>query len=364
MRKRVIAMACMVLTSLMIWKLPDVLGQYPVNREGTIRNRGWQGVLRVWVCQDWSSGAMGWVTKQAAAFEKSHKGVRISIRRVTQGAWLADGAVLPDALIFSAGMVNEPRELLAPFAKPEGFLHEAARAGEWAGEQYALPLALGGYAVLVNEAMWPEGAPLAEPAAVKKQVRYAIQSPGGGALAALAGWDEGVEAARRLSRPEGFGVVTADAAYGTFVGENVAAQVGTVDQTRRFGALVAAGRGFEYRVETVLSGFCDQVLMIGKIDGYSDRKRDAVSEEFVWWVTGKAAQDTLMGAGLIPVREDAARAGDAMPTMKALQERYQTELATPNAFGWAAVKGEFFERALHAVLTDATNFRDAIEKVR
>ncbi|MDR0397376.1 MAG: hypothetical protein LBH66_08755 [Oscillospiraceae bacterium] len=364
MRKRVIALICMLLTGLLIWKTPEALSRYPVSRDGTIRQRGWQGVLRVWVCQDWSSGAMGWITKQAAAFEKSHKGVRVSVRRVNKDAWLAEGAVPPDVIIFSPGMIDEPRGLLAEFGKPEGFIREAARSGEWAGGQYALPLALGGYVVLANNAMWPEGAPLSEPVPVKKQTRYAIHSPGGGALAALSGWEAGLIAARSLSKPEGFGTVAPDAAYSVFAGGNVSALVCSLDQARRFGALVSAGRGFDYRVETPLSGFCDQLLLIGKVDIDDDRKRGAMAVEFIHAATGLDAQDTLLNAGLIPARADAAKAGGSTPALQALQQRYLTELAAPNAFGWSAMKPEFFERALYAVLNDASGFRDAIEQVR
>ncbi|MDR1262516.1 MAG: hypothetical protein LBK46_03375 [Oscillospiraceae bacterium] len=364
MRKRVIALVCMLTTGLLIWKMPEVLTGYPANRDGTIRQRGWQGVLRVWVCQDWSSSAMGWITKQAAAFEKARKGVRVSIRRVPSGAWESEDAVLPDVLIFSPGMVSEPRGLLHPFGGTEEFLSEAVRSGRWAGEQYALPLALGGYAVLINEAMWPEGAALVEPGPVKKQQRYAIHSPTGGALAALLGWEAGVEAARVLSRPEGFGSVQLDSAYSAFVGGNVAALVCTIDQTRKFGALVAAGRGFDYRVETPLSGFCDLTLLIGKMEGEADRARDAAVSEFIWAVTGKTAQDSLLNIGLIPVRNDAAKAGEVTPVLKALQERYQTELVAPNAFGWATAKDEFVSRALHSVLKDGGGFNDAVEQVR
>ncbi|MDR1600304.1 MAG: hypothetical protein LBS11_10630 [Oscillospiraceae bacterium] len=364
MRKRLAALVCMLLTGLLIWRMPEALSQYPVNRDGTIRQRGWQGVLRVWVCQDWSSSAMGWITKQAAAFEKSHKGVRVSVRRVPKGAWLAEDAVLPDVIIFSPGMVDEPRGLLARFGQPEGFIREAARSGEWAGEQYALPLALGGYVALANNALWPEGSPLAEPAPAGKRTRYAIHAPGGGALAALTGWEAGLIAARSLERPEGFGEASPDAAYSAFVGGNVAALVCSLDQARRFGALVSAGRGFDYRIETPMSGFCDQVLLIGKAEGGDDRKRGDMAVAFIHAVTGKDAQDTLLDAGLIPALAGADKAGSATPALQALQERYQEGLAAPNAFGWSAVKSDFFGRALYAALNDASGFRDAIEQVR
>ncbi|GHU71447.1 hypothetical protein AGMMS49992_05460 [Clostridia bacterium] len=364
MRKRIIALGCMLLTGLLIWKMPDVLSQYPVNRDGSMRERSWQGVLRVWVCQDWSSSAAGWVAKQSAAFEKANKGVHVSIRRVLPGAWDADGAVPPDVLVFSPGVLDDPRELLTPFADSDSFLSEAARSGRWMDEQYALPVALGGYAVLVNEAMWPAGTALGEPPPVKKQTRYVIEAGAGGPMAALLGWEEGVEAARGLSKPEGFGTVSVDSAYSTFVGGNVSVLVGTLDQTRRFNALVNAGRGFPFRVETPLSGFCDQVLLVGKVGNEPDKARDEMALAYIWALTGKAAQDTLLSVGLIPVRKDAVEASDATPTLKALQTRYRTELATPNAFGWGGVRKEFFDRALYAVMHDTAGVRDAIEQVR
>ncbi|MDR1569222.1 MAG: extracellular solute-binding protein [Oscillospiraceae bacterium] len=364
MLKKLTALGCVALTVFLLWRMPSLISGYPVNRDGLIRRKSWEGVLRVWICQDWSSTLPAWLSRQITAFEKEHKGVHVRVQKVAPGAWENEASVPPDILLFSPGMLSAPQDILIPFAPSEEFLPETLRSGRWMGEQYALPVALGGYAVLFNEGLFPPGVALIDPQPIKKQQRYALNVARGGALAALIGWDEGVRAARTLRMPEEFGTSTSDQAYAAFVAGNVGALVCSIDHARKFAAREAAGKGFAYRIETPLSGFCDQIAMIGRIRRDTNDGRSDMANEFVWFVTGKAAQDTLANFGLLPVRTDAAEPSAVTPALAALYNRYKTQLITPNAYGWSAVKDTFFDQSLYALMSDVGAIHDTIEQIR
>lgn len=368
MIKKITMLGCAALTAILLWQIPYIVSGYPVNRDGAIRDKNWEGVLRVWVCQDWSSSLSSWLSRQATQFEKAHKGVRVSVQKAAPGDWANTQAVPPDILLFSPGMIDDPQNWLVPFSTPDGFNSEALRSGKWMGEQYALPVALGGYVVLVNEGLYPPDGSLTDLPAAKQQrkppQKYALHISRGGALAALTGWDAGVLAARGQNKPPDFGTATADQAYAAFTQGNVAALVCTIDKARQFAAREAAGKGFPFRVETPLSGFCDQIALIGRIKKGAPQGRSAMADALVWQLTGKEAQDTLTNFGLLPVRLDAAEPQSTTAALSALYERYKTQLATPNAYGWSAVKSSFYDQSLYALMNDTQAIREAVEKVR
>lgn len=386
MLRRVMIGVSLALTALIVLCVLFVLPSHPVDREGSMRSKRWEGTLRVWVCQDVSSTLPSWLSSQIKTFEKANPGVHVRVRSVPRGTWLDSEAVYPDVIIFSEGMIDAPQDFLSPFAKTDGFIAEAMRAGKWMGEQYALPLSLGGYAVLINESIWPSGEPLKDPMPVaglfeesvpaangdvnedsvtvakKKQIRYALFIPRSGALTASLGWSDATTAARTLNLPEGFGTATPDAAYSAFVGGNVGSIVATVDQTRKFAAREASGKGFAYRVETPLDPFCDLITFVGRVHS-GDSARDKVADLFVAGLVGSEAQAMLPSYGMIPSIVG-ANPSEATPILKTLYERYQSNLVAPNAFGWSQVKSSFLDQSLYALMNDTKVMRDTIESVR
>jgi len=368
MRKKIVPILCLLLTALLlallVWQAPVLRKRFPINREGSIVKQGWQGVLRVWVCQDWSSGTMAWLSKQASAFEKSHKGVHVSLRRVTADVWKNPDVVLPDLLIFSPGMIEEPEGFLYPLAGATNFYEEALRAGRWRGEQYAIPVSLGGYIVLVNEALWPEGTALSSPSGLKNQPRYALHCAQNGGLAAMGGWGEGIDAVRKFKLPQQFGQTTSDQAYSAFVSGSVAALICPVDTARKFAAREAAGKGFKFRVETQLSGFTDLILMAGRVRSTPDTARDSLADQLLWALTEPEAQKTITNYGMLPASTSVSHVGAETPTLQALYNRYQQELLIPNVFEWRKVRSVFWERARYAITQDVMSLVSAVEAVR
>lgn len=363
MGKKLRIIACVAIAGLLIWQLPAVFSAFPIDRSGT-QNPSWRGVVRVWVCGDWSSGGMSWLSKQASLFEKAHSGVKIRLRRAEPGAWTEEGAVLPDLIVFAPGTIDAPETLFIPIAGAEGFLEETLRSGRWQDEQYALPLALGGYAVIIHEKLWPADTEWRTPETEKKQVRYALHCAQGGGLVALAQWPEGVAAARTLTVHPDLGQAMLDPAYQDFASGRVAAFVCTLDQVRRFAALEAAGKGFPYRVQALPSGFCDQLLLAGIPVAKREADCLAMVETLLQTLTQTEAQNALIQYGLLPVSTQTLPPSNATPTLRSVYLQYLEGLQIPNAYGWEAVQTAVWETARHAVFQDTDALWQAIESVR
>ncbi|GHV25852.1 hypothetical protein FACS18948_0200 [Clostridia bacterium] len=364
MYKKIIALICVLATILLVWQMPALLSNYPINRDGDIHNKQWEGVVRVWVCQDLRSSFNSWLSKQIAAFEKANKSVNVRVMNVRPNEWEREGVVLPDVLLFSCGTMNDPENWLIPFGQTDLFQAEALRSARWMGEQYALPVAMGGYAVMYNDSIFPLGSELTNPASVKKQPRYALHASGSSALAALLGWADGVDAVRSLKLPNNFGTATNDQVYAAFTAGNIGAIVTPVDYVRKFAAREAAGKGFTYHVETPLSGFNDQLIYIARMDNGTVAARQAMADKLVWYLTSKSSQDALPQYGLLPTLIGSTPPGKSAPTLAALFDTYQDSLAAPNTFGWQAVKQDFINQSLHALKNDVSAIDDTIEMVR
>lgn len=363
MGKKLRVILCVGIVGLLVWQLPAVFKTFPIDRSGT-QDSSWQGVVRVWVCGDWSSGGMSWLSKQASLFEKSHSGVKIRLRHAQAGAWTEQGAVLPDLIVFSPGTIDAPEALFTPIVGAEGFLEETLRSGRWQDQQYALPLALGGYAVVIHEKLWPADTALQTPKAEKKQVRYALHCSQGGGLVALAQWPEGVVAARTLTTHPDLGQAIPDQAYQDFATGRVAAFVCTLDQVRRFAALEAAGKGFTYRAQALPSGFCDQLLLAGIPVAEREPQRLAMTEALLQTLTQADAQNALTEYGLLPVSAQALPPSNATPLLRAVYLQYLEGLQIPNAYGWKEAQATVWETARHAIFQDTDALQWAIESVR
>ena len=117
---------------------------------------GYTGVLKLWVCEDWSGGALcAWLNRCLTAFEKAHKGVYVQLTQVSRGtmARYASAQVIPpDALIFSPGMLDGAQGLAR--LKTDAALRDSlSRMGRTEDGLYALPIALGGYGFAVNRSL-------------------------------------------------------------------------------------------------------------------------------------------------------------------------------------------------------------------
>ena len=117
---------------------------------------GYTGVLKLWVCEDWSGGALcAWLNRCLTAFEKSHKGVYVQLTQVsreTMARYTSAQVIPPDALIFAPGMLEGTKGLAR--LKTDAALRDSiVRMGRTEEGLYALPVALGGYGFAVNRSL-------------------------------------------------------------------------------------------------------------------------------------------------------------------------------------------------------------------
>ena len=110
---------------------------------------GWSGVLRLWLYTDWQTGTGSlatWLNRCTAVFEKRHPGVYIQTRTVSPEtlAAFAQGEVNPpDLIVFSPGALEGAAHL---FPVEGDVLPSLTRCGQESGANYAVPIAMGGYA--------------------------------------------------------------------------------------------------------------------------------------------------------------------------------------------------------------------------
>jgi len=326
-RDRRIVWIAVALAAVLVWQRDALLHAGP---KPDIAPRPERRVLRVWVCESWI-GSAAWLEKQCAIFERTNPGVNLRVRRAQPSELTEEGAVLPDLLLFAPGILADPTALLSPLYGELPVRAELAAAGCWQERQWGVPVAMGGYALLVNPEGYPDPeqpaldrqhmAAAAQPAHGKQPARYALQCAGGDALAYPAallaqggalrgGWPQGIAALRGGGAlPDDFALCTPDKAYADFTGRRTMALLGTQRDIRRFSALVEAGKGFDFRVVP--------------------------------------AQQALVAHGLFPVRSDVpGYDAEATPWLHAMAQSLAAEdIWVPNAFAWTGQRSEFLARA-------------------
>ncbi len=364
--KKMAAVLAVAAAALLIWQHEAIWAKQEKPR---IAQRPQRQVLRLWVCEEWM-GSAAWLEAQCAAFERAHTGVSLRIRRVQPSELTAPDAVLPDVLLFAPGALAEPEALLLPVRGALPVRAELAAAGRWRGEQWGVPVAMGGYALLVNAEGYrdPETTALsqeameaaAQTAKGKQPAKHALQCAQGGALAYPAallaqggalrgGWPQGIAQARGgKTLPEDFARCTPDKAYGDFTGRRAMALLGTQRDLRRFSALCEAGKGFPFRVEAPKQAFTDQLLFAGVVRaGERSDATMALCAALLRHLTGGEAQQALTAQGLFPVRADViGYDAEATPWLHAMAASLADEgVLVPNAFTWAQRREPFLSRS-------------------
>jgi hypothetical protein len=363
-RKAVVAVA-VALTAALLWQHDALLRVQP---KPGVAPQAERRVLRVWICESWM-GSTAWMERQCADFEDAHAGVSVRIRRAQPAELVEAGAVLPDVLLFAPGVVADPEPLLAPIYGETPVRAELAAAGRWRDVQWAIPVAMGGYALLIAEEAYRTPVVSAlDPAAMagatraargKQSARYALQCAKGGPLAYPAallalggalrdGWPQGSAGLRgQGTLPEDFGLCTPDKAYADFTVGRAGALIATQREVRKYSALEARGKGFPFRVEPGRQAFTDQLLMMGVLRGdLGDDQRAALCAELLWRLVGEQAQQALTEYGLFPVRGDVpGYDAQATPWLHAMAASLASpEVLTPNAFTWTEGREPFLAR--------------------
>lgn len=131
-------------------------------RQAAIESRydGFSGVLRLWVLRGWSCGGRtltSWLNGRIAAFERQHSGVYIQLSEVDESALrrFDDGSVNPpDMMLFPPGTLDGSTHLQS-LPWPAKLRSGLERIGASEGRAYALPVAMGVYALASSGTLLP-----------------------------------------------------------------------------------------------------------------------------------------------------------------------------------------------------------------
>lgn len=328
-------------------------------------------VLTVWVLGDDISG-MGFLRNRSAAFEKANPGLRVYLRMADAAELTAADAVLPDVLVLGPGDVTAPETLLTPLVE-DSLLSGALRAGRWQDRQYALPFAISGYVLAVDNAVIPatdiQQAPI--PSLWDDQFRapdtqedtpitpnvlpwdalaasftprtqqgkrkiaatYALQAPGGTPLMLLATLSESRQSTLDApALPEDFMACTPKKAYSDFTAKSAHGVMLTLPQWRSFQALVSAGKGFAAQAYVPTFAFTDLYLAAGVIKA---SKKPETALAFVKHLVSIDGQTALGKYGLLSVLPGMHLYGSDTPTLYQMEQLYGTDVFLPNLYTYS-----------------------------
>ena len=299
-----------------------------------------QQTLSVWLIAD-TCDASAWLRRELAAFEKLHPGVRTFLRRADAQELYAQGAALPDVALFSTGAVTRPEAALLALAGDWGVRADALSAGQYRGEQYALPLCFAPMTLCVPERLLASPDRTARATATPKshfsfQTASPVQPKQTPAPPEIP-WDA---LADQLAAPEGTALqqllLTAPAAARAKLIARVGAQWNADgeaikgDYAARALPLAQAQKqeGERFALTPAVS---DRVLL-----GALTRQSESAAA-LLQWLLSEAAQGDLAAHGLYPLREGAALPqGDALT--RELSALYGGPLLLANAFSCAAAE--------------------------
>lgn len=321
---------------------PFLAALLPVSSGELVRERyaSWCGVLRIWKCEGWQcgSGSMnGWLNGCIAKFEKSHPGVYVQVTETSQEAirGFREGKVNPpDAILYAPGMLETPSGL-KELPESSGVRKSLQKVGWYGGIRYAVPVAMGGYALAINNVLLPEtppdwsGIPADEYPALTVQRDGDYLSWSAAVIAMFSGSSqmegkeevligEGINlglpetGAEETRQPTEYAdnalpmeLERSDAAYKEFIAGNAAAIPVTQREIIRLRQLSENGKGPDWRIEAIGGAFSDQLMLFSIVEWPREdaEQRYRLCAEFMNLMLSEQRQSELERACAFPVLE-------------------------------------------------------------
>ena len=347
----------------------------------------WTGVLRLWKCEGWTAGngsLTGWLTACVEKFEKKHPGVYVQLTDVSEEALrdFSNGSVNPpDLILYAPGMLDAPYSLVQMEAETP--LRGALQAlGMWQGARYAVPVALGGYAMAVNAQLLPETpGDWSELAAIETKAKAGqetaiLSAPKDGAhtswsaaLISMFAGDYapegenapapvgegidlglpggGVKATEESDESNGERLPNAlppylpedfrkeESVYQQFVNGETAAVPVTQREIRRLSLLSESGKAPDWRAEVMGLPFTDQAALVSVVaHEREDREaRQALSTELIQLMLTAEMQSKLTVSRAFPVIDLPPLYGNQAGMREMELALAEDSLLTPPAFG-------------------------------
>lgn len=358
---------------------------------------GYAGVLKVWLCEEWSGGALcTWLNQCTTAFEKNHKGVYVQLTQTSRAAmaqFVSAQVVPPDALIFAPGVL-EGAQGLAPLEEQDGLRECLTEMGRTEEGLFALPIALGGYGLALNRSLLealPEDWSALELAcpALNVPADEEGRSWSAALIALFAGLyatesgeparaGEGLElglptqtpAAQATAQPEQLDVALpgqlpedfrrTESVYNAFLRGETAAIPVTQREIRRLALLSEQGKAPDYAVAAYGAAFTDQAALfaVSAAERPEREARIALCKELLQWLLSDEMQGRLTLSRAFRVT-DGAFLYPAVSEMRALEEQLaRAELWVPPAFSsaWRQTASALCDRVQAGELTPREAF--------
>lgn len=300
MKHRLICLIALLLTGIVLWY---AMSAKPSQESLPGADAAQRRLLRIWVTSS-IGGGESWLRDCLKAWEKANPGTLTFLRTVSADELTREGAVLPDILLYTPGVITAPQDHFAPISGVEGVREPLLRAGRWQTLQYGLPLCYAGYALAVDSAIEPQLAVTPAPTTLLGRPAATI-NPDATAT-------PGLPDNATLLAPKGCGLFT----LGILLDDRPAlsddfATTDTADVYRRFqarqatsallttGQITALNGVFPLRVITPSEVLTDQVLMASIFPD-----ADASAAELLRYLISAECQRKLTQQSLHTVRED------------------------------------------------------------
>ena len=252
----------------------------------------WSGVLRAWVCADWSCGGsfVSWLNRCAVQFEKDHPGVYVEFSNVAEQA-LNDlpqsGLRPPELLFFSPDVFRNP-SILDPIPDSAPSILSGSKT---------LAVCMGAYAWVVNTSLCDTipDSPVCLPDEPGRSFSLAAEGLAG-STAEFKFVDPGIDLGLTASAP-------VKATLDAFLNGETPALVISQYELSKLIRLREAGRGPDWRC--IPSGsymYADQLLLGGIVSGSDESApaRNALAHTFLQFLLTDECQQKLAAIGAFP----------------------------------------------------------------
>lgn len=274
--------------------------ELPVDAQSLVEKKynGWSGVLRAWVCSDWSceSSFVRWLNRCAEKFEHDHNGVYIEFAFVEDDdlnrLYSAD-VPPPELIFFSPGIVQSGDRLRSLPLRAE------IRAGLQI-DPCAVPVAMGGYICVSNPAAETQAFVIPPDGSRRysEAVSYMVEETDPESPEPTI--DPGIDLGLPVLAQSGY--ACSETAFEDFASGRNLRTVVTQKELSRLISMKDAGRGPDWRCE--ISGtrtLCDQLLLAAVPE--TDAEREEIALAFIEHLLGEESQAALSMIGAFGVTD-------------------------------------------------------------
>lgn len=307
MLKRLLCpIALLLIAALLLLPLPKNTDVLPGTRAPQ------RQLIRVWTLSS-IGGGQAWLKAALRTYEQQHPGVMTYLRQARAEELTAEGAVLPDLLLYMPGDLTDG-SLLLPLTGQLNADEALLRCGRWRGDQVGLPLCWAGYALAVSATLEPGsavtpapttllGRPAATPAPnatatpgypaeAARAASEALQCPRGAGFFTLALL---LDEASRPPLPEGFGTQDSAEVYRRYRTGLCASALLTSGQAVALDALITEGSAPATRYLVPEEVITDQVWLGSIVTGAGEGTAELLAH-----LASSEAQRLLSSQGLQP----------------------------------------------------------------